>query len=53
MWAIYSLSRLANNTPQIVRFNCGADFEGPFKCYVTQMGVGGVSDFLVKSVTKV
>ena len=26
---------------------------GPFKCYVTQMGVGGVSDFLEKSVTKV
>ena len=26
---------------------------GPFKCYVTQMGVGGVSDFLGKSVTKV
>ena len=28
--------------------------KGPFKCYVTQMGVGGgVSDFLEKSVTKV
>ena len=26
---------------------------GPFKCYVTQMGVGGVSDFPEKSVTKV
>ena len=27
---------------------------GPFKCYVTQMGVGGgVPDFLEKSVTKV
>ena len=26
---------------------------GPFKCYVAQMGVGGVSDFLEKSVTKV
>ena len=26
---------------------------GPFKCYVTQMGVGGGSDFLEKSVTKV
>ena len=27
--------------------------KGPFKCYVTQMGVGGVSDFLEKSVTEV
>ena len=26
---------------------------GPFKCYVMQMGVGGVSDFPEKSVTKV
>ena len=26
---------------------------GSFKCYVMQMGVGGVSDFLEKSVTKV
>ena len=27
--------------------------KGPFKCYVMQMGVGGVSDFPKKSVTKV
>ena len=25
---------------------------GPFKCYVTQLGVGGVSAFTKKSVTK-
>ena len=30
------------------------EIKGPFKRYVTQMGVGGgVSDFLEKSVTKV
>ena len=27
--------------------------EGPFKYYVMQMGVGGVSNFPEKSVTKV
>ena len=27
--------------------------KGPFKCYVTQMGVGGVFDFLGKNVTTV
>ena len=38
----------------LVLFWSTAD-KGPFKCYVTQMGVGGggVSDFLEKSVTKV
>ena len=27
--------------------------KGPLKCYVTQMGVGGVSSFQKNSVTKV
>ena len=26
--------------------------KGPFKCYVTQMGVGGVSDFLEKALRR-
>ena len=43
---IFSLSRFCNDNLK--------NAKGPFKCYVTQMGVGpGVSDILEKSVTKV
>ena len=61
VFALQNITNVYNDDQwQIILTNCICHAQithtkGPFKCYVTQMGVGGggVSDLLKKSITKV